>query len=117
MAVTEQSITERAEALKLMRKAVIYYIADAPEYTRLMDDLTQKCTDAQWEKLERMIEEADEFMADSDIGTLAQKERVFAKREKRRNRYPTCFDDDETRASKIALLVTEYERKGIPYTL
>ncbi len=115
MASEVTSIYRVAEVRKKMRKAVIFYVADAPEYNHLMDDLTQECTDAQWEKLCRMIDEADDFLADSDIGTLAQKERMFAKRACRPNRYPTVFDLDDVREKKIAALAKEYKAKGIPF--
>ena len=64
---------------------------DAPEYTHPMDDLSCKCTDAQWEQLEAMLEEADEFMADSDVGTLAQKELSLSNVRGVKTAIPSCL--------------------------
>ncbi len=100
---------------KLLRKAVIYYVADAPEYTRVMDDLSVACEEGQWGMVQEALEEADEFLADSDVGTLAQKERIAAKREKRQNRYPSLFDTDEVRAKQIAALAKEYTAHRITF--
>ncbi len=106
----------QAEIRKLMRKAVVYYVADAPEWERLMDDLTQVCSDRQWEKVQEMLAEADEFLADSDVGTLCQKEHIFARREKRPDRTPLVFDSDEVRARKLDALRKEFIAKGVKFT-
>ena len=101
---------------KALRKAIVYYAAGAPEYTGLMDELSVACTDEQWEQVEEAMEEVDAFMAESDIGTLYQKERVAAKREGRPSRYPSVFElDDVKRNTAIAALEKEYKDKGIPF--
>lgn len=106
----------QAEIRKMMRKAVAYYLIDAPERTWLMDELAQVCTERQWEHLTAMLEEADEFRADSDIGLLAQKERVMARREKRQDRSPTSLDDDVTRTRKLAIIREDFRKRGIKFT-
>lgn len=98
-----------------MRRALVYYMAGAPEYEHLMDDLSCECTDGQWEKLCRTIDEADDFMGESEIGTLWQKENLAAKQEKRRSRNPLIFDDEATWKRKMAELAREYRAKGIPF--
>lgn len=100
---------------KLLRKAVAYYTSGAPEYTSVMDQLSMSAEDGQWEMVQEALEEVDEFMADSEIGTLAQKERIFAKREGRQDRYPTCFELDEVRLQKIATLAREYTDRRIKF--
>lgn len=110
------SLQDQAEVKKLMRKAVIYYVAGAPEYQRIMGNLKQVCSNAQWEKVCEMIEEADEFLAESDVGTLCQKERIFAKREQRPDRTPLAFDSEKVRAKKLAILRNEFVATGIKFT-
>lgn len=105
------------EIATLMRKAIIYYVADAPEYQSLMDDLSKIATDQQWERLCRWLAEADLFLGESEIGTLAQREKFFAQQEGRPNRFPSIFESDEVYAQKIEQLIEEYQRKGIPFRL
>ncbi len=100
---------------KLLRKAVAYYLTDAPEYTSVMDELSSSCEDGQWDMVEEALLEVDEFMAESDAGTLAQKERLAAKRENRPSRYPTCFELDEERYKQIAILEKEYTDRSIKF--
>lgn len=98
-----------------MRKAVVYYVTDAPEWERLMDDLTCLCTDVQWEKLLRMIKEADTFLAESEIGNLLQKEALLAKEEKRKDRSPSPFDDQKVRLEKLAVIRDDFVSRGIVF--
>jgi hypothetical protein len=62
------------------------------------------------------LHEADEFLADSDVGTLCQKERIFAEREKRASRYPGALETDEkVIQEKIAALAREFRTRGIAF--
>lgn len=105
-----------ADFQKALRKAIAYYAAGAPEYSHLMDELSIACTDKQWQQIEEAIDEVDEVLSESAIGTLYQKESVAAKREGRPSRYPSVFETDETKRSQmIAALEKDYRAKGIPF--
>lgn len=100
---------------KLLRKAVVYYVAGAPEYTSVMDQLSEHAEDGQWEMVQEALYEADEFMAESDAGTLAQKEEIYADREGRESRWPSVLEPNEVRYQRIATLAREYKQRGIKF--
>ncbi len=109
---------------RLVRRAVVYYAVDAPEYTATMDELVKACDqeedqeegDRKWDMVLEALHEVDEFMADSDAGTLCQKEQIFAEREGRKNRYPGALEtDEEVREAKIATLKREFRSRGIAF--
>lgn len=100
---------------KLLRKAVAYYTSGAPEYTRMMDELSINAEEGQWEMVQEALREVDEFMSESAIGTLAQKEESLAMREGRRSRYPLSFELNEARYEKITALKREFTERGIKF--
>lgn len=81
---------DRMDFEQKVRKAITYYASGVGDgqYEQLMDELTMSCTDEQWKEVEAALEQVDEWMAETDQATLAQKERVAAKRAGRSSRYP-----------------------------
>lgn len=95
----------RKELEQKIRQVITYYSAGVEDghYEQLMDELTQSCTDEQWQEVCRVIDEVDVWMAETDKATLAQKERLAALREGRSSRYPgvlvrTLMSKDEINA-------------------
>lgn len=85
-----ERIEGRADFELKLREAITYYASGVSDghYEQLMDELTNTCTEAQWKEVEAALEKVDEWMADTDQATLAQKEDVAARREGRKSRYP-----------------------------
>lgn len=73
-----------------VREAITYYASGVSDghYEQLMDELTNTCSEPQWEEVNRALDRVDEWMAETDQATLAQKERVAARREGHPSRYP-----------------------------
>jgi hypothetical protein len=80
----------RKEFDERVRQVVAYYSAGVNDgsFEHAMDDLTVKCSDAQWHAVQLYLEQVDEWLAETDKATLRQKENAAAKREHRKSRYP-----------------------------
>ena len=105
---------EETAFIQALLRVVAYYSAGVRDgsYEHLMDDLTQQCTDEQWERVTATTEQVDEWLAETDQGTTAQKEKLAAKREGRRSRYPNVFEQGTPEAdARIAALRREFGTK------
>lgn len=73
-----------------LREAITYYASGVSDghYEQLMDELSVECSEPQWKEVDRALNQVDEWMADTDQATLAQKEQAAARREGRKSRYP-----------------------------
>lgn len=80
-----------------------------------MNDLTIETNNEQWQLVAPAIREVDEFMAESDAGTLYQKEKVTARKEGRKSRFPSVFLPEEERKPQIAALEQEYRARHIKF--
>lgn len=96
-----------------VREAITYYSSGVSDghYERLMDELTTSCSEPQWQDLCRALDQIDEWMADTDQATLAQKERVAARREGRPSRYPGVLVRTLMSAEEINRTLRELEEE------
>jgi hypothetical protein len=94
-----------------IREVITYYAAGVGDghYEQLMDELTNTCSEPQWEEVNRALDKVDEWMAETDQATLAQKERVAARREGRTSRYPGALVRTLMSAEEINRTLRELE--------
>lgn len=110
-------LLERAEGVDdfeaKVREAITYYASGVGDghYERLMDELAVTCSEPQWQELSRALDRVDEWMAETDQATLAQKERVAARREGRPSRYPGALVRTLMSAEEINRTLRELEEE------
>jgi hypothetical protein len=94
-----------------VQQAIAYYAAGVNDgsYEHLMDDLTIACSDAQWEALTQYLARVDDWLAQTDKATIAQRECWLAKQEGRKSRFPLVFFQGTPEAdAQIAALSREF---------
>lgn len=107
---------ERKEFRTLLLKMAVWYATGAPELHSFFDELTVKCSETQWAQVEETMDKVDEIMAESEIGSLYQKEKVVARREERPPRYPSIFEVNEEKAARQwRELADDYRKRGIVF--
>ena len=96
-----------------VREAITYYASGVGDghYEQLMDELTNSCSEPQWEELTRALDRVDDWMAETDQATLAQKERAAARREGRSSRYPGALVRTLMSAEEINRTLRELEEE------
>jgi hypothetical protein len=109
---------EDEEFERLHVAALVYYAAGAPEYSGVMEQLTIGCSDAQWAHMQFLLRLADDALGESGAGSLWQRERLLAREEGRKSRYPSIFfiGPEEERQRIIEEIALDFQRRGIKYS-
>jgi hypothetical protein len=82
----------RKKKAELLSRCLVLYSLGL-DYSQYADELAGLGTDKDWKDLEDRLNQVDEWMMDAGCATLAQVERVKARREKRPQRPPSPPDD------------------------
>lgn len=108
-----ERVEGRAGLEEKIREAITYYASGVADghYEQLMDELTNTCSEPQWEEVNHALDKVDEWMSETDQATLAQKERVAARREGRASRYPGALVRTLMAADEINRTLRELEEE------